>query len=220
MDTAAPVTGAVFATSAAADTGSPAIDWQKCLGGSQYEQANAMQQTADGGYIAAGETNSRDGDVMGNHGGGEMVLDAWVVKLDAAGGLVWQKCLGGTGNDGAKAVQQTTDGGYIVAGYTTSTDGDVTGYHGTGGSYPTADAWVVKLNATGGLVWQRCLGGTASDGAAAVRQTIDGGYIVAGYAESTNGDVSGNHGSTDAWVVKLERHGRPRLAEVPGRNHV
>lgn len=169
MDTTAPVTGAVFATSAAADPGSPAIDWQKSLGGSKYEQANAMQQTADGGYIAAGETNSNNGDVSGNHGGGEIVLDVWVVKLDAAGGLVWQKCLGGTGNDGAKAVQQTDDGGYIVAGYTTSTDGDVTGNHGTGGSYPTADAWVVKLNATGALVWQRCLGGTASDGAAAVR---------------------------------------------------
>ena len=101
MNTAAPVTGAVLAPAAAADTGAPAIDWQKCLGGTQADSASAVQQTADGGYIVAGYTYSNDGDVTGYHGGtnqyGYPLADAWVVKLNAAGGMVWQRCLGGTG---------------------------------------------------------------------------------------------------------------------------
>ena len=108
---------------------------------------------------------------------------------------MWQKCLGGTGNDAANAVQQTADGGYIVAGSTASTDGDVTGSHGGYGD-SAFDVWVVKLNATGGLVWQKCLGGSDRDGANAVQQTADGGYIVAGITVSTDGDVTGNHGDS------------------------
>ncbi|TAJ43968.1 PKD domain-containing protein [Methanofollis fontis] len=174
-----------------------AIVWQRCLGGSSRDYAYSIQQTSDGGYVVAGVTESTDGDVSGNHGN----EDAWVVKLDAAGNRVWQRCLGGSSGDYAESIRQTSDGGYIVAGFTYSTDGDVSGNHGG------ADIWVVKLDAAGNRVWQRCLGGASDDRAFNILQTADGGYIVASYTYSTDGDVSGNHGSYDAWVVKLDAAG-------------
>jgi hypothetical protein len=138
-----------------------------------------MAITSDGGYIVAGEAESINGDVSGNHGS----RDFWIVKLNANGDTVWTKALGGTAYDAAQSVRQTSDGGYIVAGQTGSNNGDVTGYHGGG------DFWVVKLNGNGDLVWQKALGGSFNDGAGAVRQTADGGYIVAGYTFSQDGDV-------------------------------
>ena len=172
--------------------------WQKCLGGKGKERAQCIQQTSDGGYIVAGSTNTKDGDVRGNHGG----YDYWVVKLDASGKLVWQKCLGGSKDEYAQSVRQTSDGGYIVAGSTNSKDGDVRGNHGS------SDCWVVKLDTSGKLVWQRCLGGSDVDEARSIQQTSDGGYIVAGYAWSSDDDVRGNHGSSDCWVVKLDASGK------------
>jgi len=173
------------------------LQWQKCLGGSDDEWAYSIQQTSDGGYIVAGYTESNDGDVSGNHGGG----DFWVVKLSSTGSLQWQKCLGGSSWDEAYSIQQTSDGGYIVAGGTYSNDGDVSGNHGY------YDFWVVKLSSTGTLQWQKCLGGSSWDEAYSIQQTSDGGYIVAGSTYSNDGDVSGNHGEVDFWVVKLSSTG-------------
>jgi hypothetical protein len=167
--------------------------WQKSLGGSRSDYATSIGQTADGGYIVAGASDSKDGDVSGNHG----ASDYWVVKLDVKGRLVWQKSLGGSLSDSADAVQQTTDGGYIVAGISDSKDGDVFSNHGSN------DYWIVKLDAGGNLVWQKSLGGSREDFARSIQQTADGGYIVAGESESNNGDVSGNHGGSDYWIVKL-----------------
>jgi hypothetical protein len=173
------------------------IQWQKCLGGTNWDYAYSIHQTTDGGYVVAGTTGSNDGDVSGNHGN----YDYWVVKSDASGNIQWQKCLGGTGDDYAYSIQQTTDGGYVVAGWTASNDGDVSGYHGGW------DYWVVKLDASGNIQWQKCLGGTSNDEANSIQQTTDGGYVVAGRTESNNGDVSGNHGGRDYWVVKLNASG-------------
>jgi len=174
------------------------IEWQKCLGGTNDDYAYSIQQTSDGGFIVAGETNSNDGDVSGNHGWN----DAWVVKLNSLGDIEWQKCLGGTNNDYARSIQQTSDGGFIVAGYTSSNDGDVSGNH-ENGKY-----WVVKLNSSGTILWQKCLGGTVYGAIAySIQQTSDGGFIVAGETRSYNGDVSGNHGGIDYWVVKLDSLG-------------
>ena len=175
----------------------PAIQWQKCLGGTGFDYAQSIHSTPNGGYIMVGSTTSTDGDVTGNHG----YNDAWVVKLSSTGSMQWQKTLGGTDNDEAYSIQPTPDGGYIVAGATYSTNGDFTGNHG---SY---DAWVVKLSSTGSLQWQKVLGGTNNDAAKSIQPTPDGGYIVAGSTDSTNGDVTGNHGNQDAWVVKISSSG-------------
>jgi len=169
------------------------LDWQKCLGGSRSDYAQSIQQTADGGCVVAGYAYSNDGNVSGNQGG----YDLWVVKLDASGNFVWQKCLGGTNWEYAQSLQQTADGGYVVAGWTYSNNGNVSDNHGE------SDYWIVKLDASGNLVWQKCLGGSSWDEAWSVQQTADGGYAVAGFTNSNDGDVRGNHGYYDYWVVKL-----------------
>ncbi len=185
------------------------IIWQKSLGGSGADFANDIQQTSDGGYIVAGNSSSRDGDVTTIHG---YLDDYWIVKLSSAGNIVWEKSLGGNRPDYSRAIRQTTDGGYIVAGHTRSNDGDVTGNHrpSTINENYADDAWIVKLNSTGSIQWQKCLGGTGDNGdrAYSVEQTIDGGYIFAGFTSSYDGDVTGNHGGLlDYWVVKLSSAG-------------
>lgn len=171
-------------------------EWQKCYGGSNTDGAHFVQQTNDGGYIVVGVTESINGDVSGHHGNSG--YDCWVVKLNNIGTIQWQKCLGGTGSELGNSVQLTADGGYIIAGSTSSiNNGDV--YGNNGGS----DAWIVKLDSTGIIEWQKCLGGTNNDYAIDAQPTNDGGYIIVGYAISNDGDVFGNHGNGDCWVVKL-----------------
>ncbi|MFM2157262.1 MAG: hypothetical protein RL516_2011 [Bacteroidota bacterium] len=174
------------------------IQWQKCLGGTESDYGYSIQQTTDGGYVLTGYTESNDGDVVGNHGG----RDVWVVKLDSIGNIQWQKCFGGTFWDEAYSIQQTADGGYIVTGYTKSNNGDVGGYHGGQG-----DFWVVKIGSLGAMQWQKCLGGTDGEVARSIQQTIDGGFILTGFSKSFDGDVSGNYGDQDVWVVKLNNLG-------------
>jgi len=180
------------------------IAWQRCLGGSEEDHAKSARQTADGGYIVAGETNSTDGDVSGNYGD----FDVWVVKLNATGATEWQRCLGGSDQDTASSIQQTGDMGYIVAANTRSTDGDVIGHHGgiSPGGFTERDGWVIKLNTTGAIEWQRCLGGTGDDRAEYVQQTADGGYIIAGYTSSSDGDLTGLPADA-CWVLKLDSEG-------------
>ncbi len=173
------------------------ISWQKTYGGTTLDWAAAVRQTADGGYIVAGQAASSNGDVTGGHGS----WDYWVLKLNASGNIVWKKALGGTGHDFGKDIQQTTDGGYILGGYTTSTDGDVIGNHGG------IDGWVIKLDANGNTSWSKTIGGTQSDWCQAIKQTTDGGYILGCISQSTDGDATENKGDNDFWVVKLDNSG-------------
>ncbi|MBI2272117.1 MAG: T9SS type A sorting domain-containing protein [Bacteroidetes bacterium] len=179
----------------------PSIQWQKSFGGTGSDIANSVKQTKDGGYIVAGATTSSDGDVIGFHGS----VDYWIIKTDASGNVQWQKCLGGSRPEGAQAIQQTTDGGYIVAGATESVNGDVTGRTDS----LQFDCWIVKLDSLGNIQWQKSYGGTKSESAYAIQQTIDGGYVFAGNTNSNDGDVSGNHigGKNDYWVVKINSIG-------------
>ncbi len=163
-------------------TESGAIQWKKAYGGSNNEWPFSLKQTNDGGYIMAGLAMSNNGDVSGNHGD----RDCWVVKLNGAGGIQWQKTLGGSGADEAFYVKQTSDNGYIVAGSSGSNDGNVSGNHGFD------DAWVVKLSETGAIQWQKSLGGSSTDIARCIIQTMDGGYIMAGEWDSKDGEVSVN----------------------------
>lgn len=173
------------------------LQWQKTFGGSMDERAYSIQQTTDGGYVAGGYTKSSDGDVTGNHGD----YDYWLIKLSSTGTLQWQKALGGTSSDQAHTVQQTADGGYIIAGFTASVNGDVTFNHGF------EDLWIVKLNSTGALQWQKSLGGSGVDQAYQIKQLSNGGYIVGGSSYSLNGDVTGNHGGYDDWIVRTDNVG-------------
>lgn len=182
---------------AATATTTPEIEWSKSFGGSGYDSVISSQQTTDGGYIMAVQSDSNDGDVAGNHGG----YDAWIVKLTSNGEISWSKCLGGSNADCAYSIQQTNDGGYIVAGVSNSNDGDVSGNHGYN------DYWVVKLNSNGEISWSKCLGGSGFDGTRIIQQTRDGGYCAACYSDSTDGDITKNHGIVDYWVAKFDNSG-------------
>jgi hypothetical protein len=182
------------------------IQWQKALGSTGYETGLSIQQTSDRGYILAGETGL-------GHGNG----DLWVVKLNSTGGIRWQKVLGGSGMEFDPTINQTSDGGYILAGRTTSSNsGDVGPNHGAW------DFWVVKLNSTGAIQWQKVLGGSNNEYIGrTIQQTSDGGYILTGFTTSgSNGDVGPNHGSADAWVVKLNSAGSIQWQKVLGGSDV
>ena len=159
------------------------------------DEAYAVDQTSDGGYIIGGWTGSADGNVTDYNGNG----DFWIVKLNSSGSMVWQKAYGGTSVEKAYAIQQTSDDKYIVAGYASSSDGFVTGNHGSD------DFWLVKLDGSGDLIWQKTLGGSGLDQAKSIEQTNNGGYIIAGVTSSDDGDVIGNTDevNVDYWVVKL-----------------
>ncbi len=193
------------------------IEWQKIYGSSSYyDFAYGVELTDDGGYIVAGDVTGSDGDVTGYHGG---TADAWVIKLNNTGDLLWQKTLGGSYYDKANCLLKTADGGYIIAGETNSNDGDVSGLHGiagdTGGAgAPNTDYWVVKLNSNGAVQWQKTMGGHYIDKASCIIKTNDGGYAVGGYVALqmvNSGDVTGFHLNTqipnasgfDYWLVKL-----------------
>jgi len=154
--------------------------WAKTFGGDSHDQAYAVQQTTDGGYILAGITFSP----------GNGLSDAWLVKTDSNGIKIWNKTFGHSDQDWAYAVQQTTDGGYILAGATLS--------YGAG----SEDAWLVKTDSNGNELWNMTFGGVEYDEARAVQLTPDGGYIFAGVT------LSYGAGKKDAWLVKTNSEGK------------
>ncbi len=156
------------------------ITWQKIYDGADEDYGYSIQQTTDSGYIVAGDTYSF----------GVSMSDIWVLKLNSEGAIIWEKTYGGANNDNAYSIQQTSDGGYIVAGYTKSFGA---------GNY---DIWILKLNANGTILWQKTFGGADDDKVAySIQQTSDGGYIVAGYTKSFG---AGNY---DIWILKLNVNG-------------
>ncbi len=173
------------------------LQWQKSLGGSWLDWGYSVKETADGGYVVAGSSASGDGDVTDNHGD----IDSWILKLDAIGNIIWQKSIGGAGSDNAHEILPTIEGGYVMAGSSASNDGDFTGNHGN------TDYWLAKLSTTGSVEWQKVVGGSAGDNLRAMQRTADGGFILAGSSISNDGDVSGNHGNYDYWIVKMNNAG-------------
>jgi len=153
--------------------------WDKSFGGSQNDEVFSGIKTADGGYAVCGYTESK----------GAGGCDAWIVKLDEDGEVVWDKAFGGIEAEVANSIIQTGDGGYVLAGYTES--------KGAG----REDAWVIKLDEDGEVVWDKTFGGSDEDVARCIIQTGDGGYVLAGYTESKGA------GRYDAWIVKLDEKG-------------
>lgn len=174
-----------------------ALQWEHSYGGTNYEVGTCIKQTSDGGFILAGIGSSNDGDETGNHGDS----DYWIVKINSTGAVQWQRSYGGTFEDNAHDISETTDGGYIISGYSSSNDFDVSGNHGLG------DYWVVKINSVGVIQWQQSYGGTAAESGGPIKQTTDGGYIICSSTNSNNGDVFGSNGANDYWIVKINSLG-------------
>lgn len=163
--------------------------WMKTFGGANDDEAYSVLQTSDGGYLLAGVTSSF---AVGGR-------DVFLVKTDASGNLSWQKSLGGLGSDGAWDIKHTSDGGYILAGWTFS--------HGPGS---IGNAWLVKTDSLGNQLWHQAFGGTGVDRAYSVQQTTDGGYILAGYTSSFGA------GLDDMLLIKTDNLGNQQWMKTFG----
>jgi serine/threonine protein kinase len=168
------------------------VSWVKTLGGTGDDEGEFVQQTMDGGYIVTGYTDS-----FGAGG-----YDLWLSKWDMTGNVSWVKTLGGTGDDEGYSVQQTTDGGYIVTGYTTS--------FGVGG----CDLWLSKWDATGNVSWVKTLGGGGDDLGYAVQQTTDDGYIVTGGTDSFSAQNPLGIPLYDLWLSKWDATGNVSWVKI------
>ncbi|MGV3587660.1 MAG: T9SS type A sorting domain-containing protein [Adhaeribacter sp.] len=182
----------------------PTKQWDKTIGGSSNESLYSIQQTHDGGYILGGSSRSdASGDKTENSKG---YYDYWVVKLNAAGTKEWDKTIGGSNADSLIVIQQTSDGGYILGGYSNSMAGGDKSQNSKGGY----DFWIVKLFPSGLIEWERTIGGLYDDFLYSLKQTTDGGYILGGWSLSDRGgdktDAS-RGGGGDYWIVKLNPNG-------------
>ena len=155
------------------------LQWDKKLGGGATDYGRDIRQTSDGGYIVVGYTNS--------FGAGQD--DVYLLKLDGSGNIIWSKTFGGNNNDHGNSVRQTSDGGYILTGYTWS--------FGAG----QADIYVLKTDSSGNTIWTQTYGGVADDEGNSIRQTPDGGYILCGTTQSYGS------GGVDVYLIKLNSSG-------------
>lgn len=163
------------------------LEFARVYGGSQDDTFRSVIATADGGYAALGYSQSVDGDITDNT---EQVNMYWLVKTASDGTIQWSKTYGGSDDDRAEHLIQTTDGGFLLGGYSTSSDGDITE---NAGFY---DHWLVKLDASGSIQWERSYGFPGSDQLFSVIQTTDGGYFTGGFLDVSASGGDGNDGFT------------------------
>jgi len=182
--------------------------WKHVYGGNMTDEGGDIIPTPDGGYMVVGYTMSNDGDVTGHHGGG----DLWMIHLDQAGSLVWQKVFGGSKRDSGSSIIRTSDGGFAMTGNTYSSDGDVSSNHGS------SDLWVVKTDENGTLLWQKVFGGSKLDWGHSLIELPGGDLLVAGVTASSDGDVHLNHGAGDIWVLRLSSLGNLIWEKTYGGN--
>lgn len=181
----------------------PSIIWQKTIGGSDADFVNAFEATPDGGYIIGGfSTSNISGDKTENSNG---QIDLWFVKIDNSGNIMWQNTIGGSGDDFLLTIKTTDDGGYIVG---ASSDSNISGDK-TENSRGGLDYWILKLDASGNIMWQKTYGGAQPEFDDRVTQTPDGGYFVGGYSDSgISGDkTEASNGQRDYWALKLDSAG-------------
>ena len=163
-------------------------EWNQTYGGNEDDKGFSVQQTTDGGYIITGFTDS--------YGSGE--FDIWLVKTDSQGNEEWNQTIGGTEDDEGFSVQQTTDGGYILTGYTLSfANGE-------------EDIWLIKTDSQGNEEWNQTFGGSEDDYGYSVKQTTDGGYIITGYLSNIENN------SYDVWLIKTDSQGNEEWNQTFG----
>ena len=197
--------------------------WQRTIGGDGQDELLCAFQTKDGGYVLGGSSSSSPSSITNVKAQGKTAessiidlygkseksrgnMDYWVVKLDKQGVIEWQKTYGGRYADLLRSMEQTTDNGYILAGYSNSPlSGDK-----TDGNKGVGDYWIVKIDDIGTIQWQKTYGADGDDQPYVIHQTIEGGYIVGGNSNSKNaltslGGIVAN--GTDFWVLKLDSEG-------------
>jgi hypothetical protein len=173
------------------------VTFSGCYGGTELEGGSSLYKTDDGDYIVIAFSYSDDGDVTGHHDTTSSTSDFWILKINASGTLLWEKSYGGTSYDLCYSVVES-GGNYFIAGYSESSDGDVINVHGL-----EMDAWIIKINSNGDLLWQQCYGGNKYDMGHSIIAAPDGGFVCAGVSLSSSGDVPSNQGTGDLWIFKL-----------------
>ncbi len=185
----------------------------KTYGGSQQDDALSVVETLGGNIAVLGFTQSSDGDIEGKS---TTDSDYWLLKLDKDLNILWQKTFGGSSDDRGQDIVATSDGGFLITGYSRSNDGDVSqnfGFH---------DFWVLKLNANGDVIWEQSFGFSGNDRSFSAIETLDGGYIVSGFLDVSASEGDGNdngtsgrpksilakHGVGEFWGIKLKPDGQ------------
>ncbi|HNQ11774.1 MAG TPA: T9SS type A sorting domain-containing protein [Bacteroidia bacterium] len=190
------------------------IEWQKTIGGSNYDMLYSLQQTTDNGYILGGTSDSGiSGDKTDSSRG---TSDYWILKLDSVGNILWQKTFGGSSGDNLFALQQTTDGGFILGGESLSgISGDKTDFCRGGFDY-----WIIKIDSVGNIIWQKTIGGSDFDELYSIKQTGDGGYILGGASLSNISfeKTENCRGALDFWAVKIDSLGTIQWQKTMGGN--
>ncbi len=188
------------------------ILWNQCIGGTDNDGPSDIIKIDDG-YMVAGATLSNDGDVnSGNHG----AADAWLIKLDLQGNILWERCYGGTSGDNFQRIFRDSEGSFILTGSSSSTDGDIS-YNPYPGSEST---WIVKMDSLGNIVWDRIVGGNATDQQWYAILTGDDGVLAYGRTASHDGDISVAYGAWDIWMIKLSNEGEIEWDFTIGTNFI
>ena len=172
------------------------IEWRRYFGGSNNDRSYAVVQTEDEGFLMTGHSESDDFDITNPNGS----YDFWAVKLDINGELEWQKNMGGSGVEFAYDVV-STESGYLIAGDTRSSNGDVSNPLGN------ADAWLVHLDQMGNFDWEKTYGGSDFDSANAVSKLDNNLFAVAGNSQSNDINLTENAGQNDAWIFVIDKNG-------------
>ncbi|MBC8172339.1 MAG: T9SS type A sorting domain-containing protein [Chitinophagales bacterium] len=179
-------------------------EWQNTVGGDVEDRINSAIQTTAGGYLLGGTSSSNaSGDKAEGTTGTGYDIDMWIVMLNSAGEVEWENTIGGRKDDGAKSLYATSDGGYLIGGYSIS---DISGDKTENNVLHSTDYWIVKIDATGNVIWDKTLGGSEYETLRSAREVAPGEYIVGG---SSYSGISGHKteadmgGPGDFWVVKL-----------------
>ena len=189
--------------------------WDESFGGTDIDTFADLHQTADGGLICGGYSRSgaTGNKTSPNYGGN----DFWVVRVDPSGNMLWDRSFGGSQEDRLSSLQQTSDGGFILGGFSQS---DVGG-NKTSPHFGEWDYWIIRLDADGNKLWERTFGGAADDTLSQVQQTIDGGFILIGWSTSwpSGNKTSPHYGSGDFWIVRLDANGNKLWEQSAGGNY-
>jgi hypothetical protein len=179
------------------------IQWDKTVGGDFADEFSDLKQTTDGGYILGGNSVSDSSGEKTENSRGliNWWIDYWVVKLDSLGNVQWDKTIGGNDQDILTSLQQTTDGGYILGGFSYS---DSSGEK-TESKHRLSDYWVVKLDSLHNIQWDKTIGGNDADQLSTVKERKENRYVLGGtsYSDAAGNKNDTSRGSADFWIVAL-----------------
>jgi len=167
--------------------------WERSFGGSEIDEARAITATNDGNFMIVGDTRSADKDVSTNKGG----ADLWMLKITSDGNIIWEKTLGAANFDVARSISKTSDNGFIIAGNSRSSDANFT-------NQGQNDAWVLKVDTNGTVLWQKFIGGSENDLLFDAIELNNQSIIAVGESTSADGDITENKGFSDGLLIKIK----------------